>query len=227
MSPHTVWVETVDGDIELSAATEFTFGRGSACTFQVDDSDRNISAVAGSIAFNGTSWVLTNRSSSRSLELIDEDARYPFDLLPGRDHRIQERRLRVRLMGRDKSHFEFTVVMNADEPSARGTIASSGSGSTLGPPELSDSLRLDLAALLWEYYDVPATRKPRPLSYAVASQMRGCGGKALEHRISALRIELLKQGYQAIEDNYQLAQFMITIGAIGTPDFERLADLQR
>ncbi|MGH3660215.1 MAG: hypothetical protein ACRDUA_26565, partial [Micromonosporaceae bacterium] len=57
---------------ELSTETELTFGRASGCTVCLDPDDVGISRLAGSVRFEGGTWWLVNRSSTRQLAVVDE-----------------------------------------------------------------------------------------------------------------------------------------------------------
>jgi hypothetical protein len=215
-------VQTIAGEFVVARGDTFTFGRSDLCTFQVDEDDRNISRVAGSISSDGSGWVLRNESTSRSLFLTDELYGIRHELPPSRAHLITEARLRITLVGTARAHFELSLVTDAlPEVDTVRDVGPRG-GSTLEAPRLTDAQRMDLASLLWEYHDLPSRREPRPLSYEQASRLRGCTAKALERRLFELRRKLRHDGYPMIEDNQQLARFMMAVGAVRPADFEHL-----
>ena len=57
---------------ELEPADAFTFGRESSATACLDPADLGISRLAGSIEHDSGTWWLLNRSTTRSLQVVDE-----------------------------------------------------------------------------------------------------------------------------------------------------------
>lgn len=219
-------VETIDGDFSVPPGDIFTFGRSRSCTFCVDDSDLNISRWAGRIWFEGDGWVLENTSEQRSLVVLDRDRRTRRDLLGGQRHLLDGAQFEIALAGSRRSHFRFTVhneggTRAVNESGSDGVVVN-GESATLGPPQLSERQRLDVAALAWEWHDPPAWREPRPLTYERAARKLGCTAKSLERRVSELKAALLRRGYQQLSDLPMLCSFLVTAcRAVGPEDFAR------
>ena len=213
-------VETVEGPFEVAPGETFSFGRSNECTFCVDEMDRNISRVAGTISSFERGWVLANASSNRTLYLTDEASGNGSVLLPGHSHLLCEDRLRVAMHGTGRAVFSLTVVAPPSDTAPRYDDPLE-SPSTLGPPILSPRQREDLAALFWEYHAPPERRSPRPLTYSEAAVLIGDTGKALEHRVAYLRRGLLQKQYPSME-LHELALFLIGTKALTASDFGRV-----
>jgi len=218
----TLVVNTIEGSFELGTQDEFTFGRSERCTYRLDETDRNISRIAGTISWRDTRWGITNTSAKRSLLLMDHVSGNAYNLLPGRLHVICEDRLTVSMPGTDRSVFEFDVVCR-QRPGRTddGSEQPSDGPSTLGPPTLSLRQREDLSALFIEYRRADGGAPPKPKTYAEAAVLIGDTSKALEHRVAYLRKRLLRDGYPRM-DLHQLAIFLLATQLLTPADFDAL-----
>ena len=222
-------VTTIDGDFHLEQGEEFTFGRSRACTFCVDDTDRNLSRQAGSISYVGGTWVLVNTSDARPLVIYDTGRMISRELASLQRHELDAGRFVVSLNGTGHARFEFDVVVRShDEVSEPMRTNTPRDGApTLGPPPLVPRQRMDVAALAWEWHQPPGRRAPRPLTYEQASQMLGCTAKSLERRMSDLRASLARRGYPRLDDLAMLCSFLVVATrAVKAEDFDSLGEYQ-
>ncbi|MGH3908410.1 MAG: hypothetical protein ACRDTE_30125 [Pseudonocardiaceae bacterium] len=204
---------------ELSEDTELTFGRASSCTVCLDPDDIGISRLAGSVHFEGGTWWLVNRSSTRQLAVVDELGLRSV-LPPGRRWPL-DGRVRILVDGSAGNH---TLEVHAPPPAGGvpedaappGTPTAIGEEVLIRAPD-----RLALVALFSGYLEDGARYDPYPKTYAAAAARLGWPRPTVLRRIEHLRTRLDKagvpnmMGWNALTN---LAEYVLTTGIITKDD---------
>lgn len=233
----TVVVE-VDGErFELDPATPFTFGRdGAVCTvvLGLDPVDRGISRLAGSIGQEAGVWWITNRSTTRSLHVVDAETGIAVPLPSARQnwpaprHAVERPSLTVLVTGSIRAH-ALSVRASPDHlapPPALPRVVDPLRTTALLPP-LTDKQREALVALA-EGYLLPFPRyRPEPRTYEDAACFLGLPASTVRKRIEHLRRRLVDAGVAGLEGadaRRNLVEWMLSNWLITSRDREWLLD---
>lgn len=210
-------------DYEVESGATFTFGRSRDCTVCLDADDLGVSRLAGSIEEEaGTVW-LHNRSTVRSLTVIDElGLRHP--LAPGRRVAL-DAPVTVAVDGSQRDggrHRRHTLAVRvAPGRAARPLAVPEGHPTEMGAGvNVNHADRQALVALFAEYLDPPADRDPQPRTYDSAAARLGWPRTTLLRRIEYLRRRLGEAGVPNLAGLPNLAEYVITSGIIGKEDLE-------
>ncbi len=204
---------------ELSEDTELTFGRASGCTVCLDPDDVGISRLAGSVRFEGGTWWLVNRSSTRQLAVVDELGLRSV-LPPGRRWPL-DGRVRILVDGSAGSH-----TLGVQAPSPAGAVPEDplppGMPTAIGEEVVIRAPdRLALVALFSGYLEDGPRYDPNPKTYAAAAARLGWPRPTVLRRIEHLRTRLDKagvpnmMGWNALTN---LAEYVLTTGIITKDD---------
>jgi hypothetical protein len=191
----TATVSYADQRLDVTDEEALTFGRSTACTICLDSTDRGISRLAGSIEHDSGSWWLHNRSTSRTLQAVD-DMGIRSVVAPGRRTTV-DGHLTVVVEGSARRHaLEVYVGRRTESRSAvTGGLAGDEVPTAAGGEVLVNSLdRLALVALFGGYLEPFPRYDPHPKSYADASALLAWPRTTLVKRIEHLRIRLTNAG---------------------------------
>jgi hypothetical protein len=215
-------VSYADQRYEVTTGEAFTFGRSSTCTICLDDADRGISRLAGSVEHHSGSWWLHNRSTSRTLVAVD-DMGIRSVVAPGRRIAV-DGRLTVVVEGSARRHALEVRVGRADgswplgvgEP-VSGELPTAARGEVL----INSLDRLALVALFSGYLEPFPRYDPHPRSYADAAALLGWPRTTLVKRIEHLRARLTAAGipnlvgHDALD---HLAEWSLTMRVLSRDD---------
>lgn len=204
----------------LAAGTPFTFGRAETCTVVLDPDDVAISRLAGAVEHDAGTWWVVNRSTARSLAVVDELG-FRSVLPPGRRWAV-EGPVRVVVDGSRASHtLRVEVPVPETGPGDDATVAP-GVPTSVGEGVLvTDADRLALVALFAGYLEDPPRHDPYPKSYAAAAARLGWPRTTLVKRVEYLRTRLTAAGvpnlvgWNALAG---LAEYALTTGLITKAD---------
>ena len=228
-------VVEVDGQrFELDPGSPFTFGRDAAvCTLGlgVRPLDRGISRVAGSISHENGLWWITNRSTTRSLHVIDVDTGIGIPLpvaranWPAPVHPVAKP-LTILVTGEIRGH-AISVRASADDVPVVGTLPATVD--TVGTrkllPPLTDKQREALVALV-EGYLLPFPHyRPEPRTYEEAASRLGLPASTVRKRIENVRHQLVQAGVanlEAADARRNLAEWMLANRLINAADHDWL-----
>jgi hypothetical protein len=218
----TVVVEVGGERFELEPGIPFTFGRDAeVCTvgLGVSPLDLGISRVAGSISHERGLWWITNRSSTRSLHVIDIETGIATPLPVARDnwptpvHPVGGAALTVLVAGEIQGH-AISVQASPDDlpvvdslPEAVDPLRTRD----LLPP-LTDKQREALVAMV-EGYLLPFPHyRPEPRTYEEAARRLGLPASTVRKRIENVRGRLIESGVgglEAADARRNLAEWML------------------
>ncbi|HEV2089000.1 MAG TPA: hypothetical protein VGR21_11880 [Cryptosporangiaceae bacterium] len=203
----------------LTPGSTLTFGRADTCTVVLDPEDTAISRLAGVIEYESGTWWVVNRSSARSLAVVDELGLRSV-LPPGRRWPV-EAPVRVVVDGSNASH-TLSVSVAAAEPGEveppEGVPTSVGEGVLV-----SNADRLALVALFAGYLEEGSRYDPYPRSYAAAAARLGWPRTTLVKRVEYLRTRLTQAGVPNLmgwNALVNLAEYALTTGLIGKKDLQ-------
>lgn len=229
----TVVVEVGRERFTLGREAEFTFGRDpSVCTVAlgVEPLDRGISRLAGSISHDRGIWWITNRSSSRSLHVIDVETGLGVPLPVARDnwpaarHIIDRQALTVLVRGEVLTH-ALSVSASANElpvayqlPQLHDPVRTS---SLL--PHPTDKQREALVSMVEGYLQPFPRYKPEPRTYEEAASRLGLPASTVRRRIESIRASLVEGGVAGLDSGdarRNLAEWILSNRVITSGDFE-------
>ncbi len=203
----------------LTPGTPMSFGRALTCTVVLDPEDTAISRLAGVIEYESGTWWVVNRSSARSLAIVDEIGLRSV-LPPGRRWPV-EAPVRVVVDGSQTSHTLSVAVMAAE---AGPVEPPDGAPTSVGEGVLfSNADRLALVALFAGYLEDPPRYDPNPRSYAAAAARLGWPRTTLVKRVEYLRTRLTHAGVPNLmgwNALVNLAEYALTTGLIGKGDLQ-------
>ena len=234
-----VVVEVAGARFDLDPDVPFTFGRDRAvCTvcLGLDPLDAGISRLAGSIAYDNGLWWITNRSSTRSLHVVDLDTGIAVPLPVVRDnwpaprHPVDRRRLAVLVVGEVLTH---AISVTA---SGEGLPLPEEIPELVDPirtrnllPRLTDKRREALVAMV-EGYLVPFPHyRPEPRTYEEAASRLGLPQTTVRKRIENVRLLLVEAGVPGLEGGdarRNLAEWLLVNRLITADDLDWLVSRQ-
>jgi hypothetical protein len=183
-----------DQRLEVALEEALTFGRSTACTICLDPTDRGISRLAGSVEHDSGAWWLHNRSTSRTLQTVD-DMGIRSVVAPGRRTTVDDR-LTVVVEGSARRHaLEVCVGRRTESRFATGEFSGDELSTAAWGEVLVNSLdRLALVALFSGYLEPFPRYDPHPKSYADAAALLAWPRTTLVKRIEHLRSRLTIAG---------------------------------
>ena len=202
-------VEVAGDRFELLPGDVFTFGRDrSICTLSLgnDPLDRGISRLAGAVTHENGVWWIVNRSTTRSLHVVDVETGIAVPLPVAREnwpaarHAVDRPRMTVLVTGEVLTH---TVCMFASEDALP---APEVLPVPLDPvrtnkllPHLTDKQREGLAAMVEGYLVRFPHYHPEPRTYEEAAQRLGLPATTVRKRIEGIRHVLVEAGVPGLE----------------------------
>lgn len=214
MSKITISID--DQILDTEPGTAVTFGRSRDSHLCLDPDDEAVSRRAGSLEHDGEIWWVTNRSSARSLSLVD-DLGFRTVLPPGRRAAI-EVPTRVIVDGTRGRSYTLRIEVaeprvHPDDPPPPGTPTAVGEEVLI-----NDNDRLAMVALFAGYLEDPPRYDPNPRPYNAAAARLGWPRTTLVKRIEYLRTRLDRAGvpnmtgWNALTNlaEYALARGLIT-----------------
>ncbi len=206
---------------DVAEGTSFTFGRSGSCDLPFDGSDTSVSRVAGTLAWEGGAWWLTNSSATRQLAVVDEIG-FRSVVVPGRRVAV-EGRLRVLVEGAKRT---YELVLEAPRSDGGAVRESAEEPTSIGAEVvLRAEDRAALVALFSGYLEEGERYDPNPKSYAAAAARLGWPRTTLVKRVEYLRTRLGNagvpgmQGWNALS---ALAEHVLSAGVITKADLRIL-----
>ncbi|MFN2506231.1 MAG: hypothetical protein ABR540_18800 [Acidimicrobiales bacterium] len=211
---------------KLGHTGRLDFGRGGDETSDVvalDPSDMGISAVAGSVYFEGGRWVVANRSRKRPL--LVEAPSHGGQIRVGCQHiyALCDAQVVVLVPGLRYTH---RVEVRIPETDVAPVASAAEGGKTVVVRDLCRPDDIVALTALFSGYLRPFPYHDRhPLTYREAASLAGMGEVALRKRIENFRGRLSRSGIADIGGDkalYDLADFLLDQGVIGPEDLDRL-----
>lgn len=174
-----------------------TFGRF-GCDLVVGANDNGVSRLAGTVAFDGGSWRVTNRSETRTLRVVDGGTRIESSLAVARDDThpyvaLQGRSATVFIDGAATTYaLELSGLTQAAPPVLVGKPE--GGSSTLAALKLTARQREVLVALAWGYLQPYPAYDPRPARYEDVAARIGASEKRVDAHCTTIRKRLTDAG---------------------------------
>lgn len=248
------WIHgrTVDELAPLAEGTDFTFGRDRSCSLVLEPGDADhgshikdlgISRIAGTIAFDDATVIVTNTSTSRPIE-IRESTGLPSVVPVGGTRIVADlpvtlvitgaiHRHGIRIVRSEEAEHEATNRRTSEEgevldpsPSpCRPGASGSDSSQTQKFPLPTAGQRAALAAM-FEGYLVDYPRwDPSPRTYEAAGVRLGLTETAVRRRIEEYRDKLKAAdvaGLEVSDARPALAGFLLSVGIINVDDLDLL-----
>lgn len=210
---------------EISRDQRLVFGRDEQPgVVGLDATDMGISAVAGSVEFDGARWIVSNRSRKRPL-LIEASAHQgQVRLACGRSYVLSDPRVVVLVPGLTYTH---SVEIEVPERDLKVNTPTAGQGGgTVIIRDLCNEADLDaLTAVFRGYLESFPRRNCHPLKYKHAAVLVGMTEDALRRRVENFRSRLARSGVADISGEkalYELADFLLDHCVITPEDLQRL-----
>lgn len=188
----------------LPQGESLSFGRSQACTVCFDPDDNGVSRQAGVVqAIQGIWWVV-NRSSSKTLSIID-DLGLRKVLAPGQRLPV-DGPVWVVADGNRGTHRLRIERPGAGEPPEPPALTATGVETAIGAQVIiTDDDRDAMVALFAEYLEDPPRSDPQPKSYRAAAARLNVPRTTLVKRIEYLRARLDKAGVPNMTGFHALA----------------------
>ncbi len=219
-SPDTVSIAADSDRFELRAGDEFTFGRSQRCTLCLDPLDVGISRIAGAVTFVNGTWLLSNRSESRSFDIVRKVIRSVAG--PGERHTV-DGELLVVVTGSNGRHY---IELTGPELTLPADTTMTGVPTAVGQDvNLSTKDRLALVVLFEGYLREGAAHNPWPRKYDAAVARLGWTRAALVHRVDYIRTRLREAGVPNLHGPRALeflAEHVLTSGMLTKADLDLL-----
>jgi hypothetical protein len=194
-----------------------TFGRSEACDLALGVSDSSVSRVAGEVRFDGATWQVVNRSSSRPLYRID-DTGLRTAIPVGAGLALVDPVTNVAIVGAIRTH---VVTLELATPRAdRPTPAPAPGEATMRPTFTPNEFRAVVALLEGYLHDVPRY-EPRPRTYAEAAERLGVPAATVRKRIENVREKLVASGVEELRQpdaRLALAEFLLSTRIVRPSD---------
>jgi len=236
------------GTWRVKPPEQLTFGRAPTCDVRLPNEDRGISRKAGSFAWRGDSWWLTNTSGS-SMLYLSGDLGFRADLPPGMALPLQQWHAKVRLDGTLTSYTlrvrlpdldeepdaaDVRAADEADQPEASpastmerkvtSPVTSPVTSTRLRAP-LNDVDKLVLAArfedyLTWKHSGVALPRSAKDAAVRIGWEPHAVAKRCenIRNRYQRIGVPGLR-GPRALEE---LAALLISTGELSGEDLRRL-----
>ena len=214
-----------DKQFTLAPSDVFTFGRDDSCTCVLDPMDRGISRIAGALVWENGGWWVVNRSTKRSLHVVDAlGLSVPLPVArsgwPPSKRAVDPGGLRVLVAGDVWTHEVRLLHAEPVDPSTVAVVETgmSTSGQT---PVLTDARRVVLVSLVSGYLQPFPRYDPRPLTYAEIATMTALPRSTVVKRIEAVRDQLRDSGVPGLEEGdarRALAEWVLAMRLITPPD---------
>jgi len=205
----TVVVEVGGDRFDLLPGSAFTFGRDRGiCTLGLgnDPLDRGISRLAGSIIHENSVWWIVNRSTTRSLHVVDVETGIAVPLPVAREnwpaarHAIDRPRMTVLVTGEVLTH-ALSVLASGDALPAADALPT-----PIDPvrtkhllPHLTAKQREGLVAMVEGYLVRFPQYHPEPRTYEEAARRLGLPPTTVRKRIENIRHLLVEAGVPGLE----------------------------
>lgn len=202
-----------------------TFGRDPGCTIVFDPVDPGISRIAGSIENREGLWWVCNRSTKRSLDVVDERGlRTP---VPPVTRRLLDLPYTCVILTGSVWSFSVTVTGTSSPPTGQvSQLPSIDPTPTESEAHTcTENERLALVALFAGYLHDHPRYDPRPVSYKEAGDRLGLPATTVRRRIEHLRQRLTEQGVSGLDGEdarTRLAEYALLHGLISKQDLVRL-----
>ena len=219
----------------LEPEVAFTFGRDpTICTvcLGADPIDQGISRLAGSITCDNGVWWIVNRSSSRSLHVVDGETGIGVPLPVARDnwpsprHAVDRPRLTILVPGEVLTHALSVRVAGDGLPPAETVPAPGDVVRTRNLlPHLTDKQRQALVAMVEGYLLRFPRYQPEPRTYEEAAARIGLPSSTVRKRIENVRRLLVEGGVPGLEGGdarRNLAEWLLSHRLITEQDVVRL-----
>lgn len=232
----TVVVEVAGGRFELQPGEAFTFGRDrTICTVCLggDPLDQGISRLAGSISHENGLWWILNRSTTRSLHVVDVETGIAIPLPVAREswppsrHPVDRPNVTVLVTGEVLTH-AISVSLSGDAvPTAAELPAPLDPISTKRLlPHLTGKQTEALVAMVEGYLVRFPHYRPEPRTYEEAADRLGLPPTTVRKRIESIRRALVEAGVPGLEGGdarrnlaeWLLSNRLITIEHLGALD---------
>lgn len=227
-------VEVAGQRFELDGTQPFAFGRDSgACdvTLGTDPFDPGISRWAGSLDYDQGVWWITNRSSTRTLHVVDVETGIGVPLpvvrenRPPARHAVDRERMTILVEGAIKTHALAVTAppQPTTTPQRRAFVDATPTQNLL--PALSDKQREALVALVEPYLWRFPRYRPEPKTYDGAARRLGVPSSTVRRRVENLRTALIDRGVGGLDSGdarRNLAEWLLSNRIITRTDLEWL-----
>lgn len=236
----TLVVEVAGVGYELQPGVPFTFGRdGGVCTVCLGDDplDRGISRLAGSISHDNAWWWIINRSSTRSLHVVDVETGLADPLPVARENwpparlPVSRPRLDILVVGEILTHVLALTVSGEDLPlpgDVPHVVDPIGTREVL--PALTDKRREALVAMV-EGYLLPFPHyRPEPRTYQEAADRLGLERTTVKKRIEHISDHLQSAGVPGLDSGdarRNLAEWLLANRLITRADLDWMNERRR
>lgn len=227
-------VEVAGQRFELDGSQQFTFGRDfGACDVALgtDPLDPGISRWAGSLDYDQGVWWITNRSSTRTLHVVDVETGIGVPLpvvrqnWPPARHAVDRERMTILVEGAIRTHALAVTAppQPTTTPERRAFVDAIPTQNLL--PALSDKQREALVALVEPYLWRFPRYRPEPKTYDGAAQRLGVPASTVRRRVEGLRTALMNRGVGGLDTGdarRNLAEWLLSNRIISRADLEWL-----
>ncbi|WP_338056624.1 FHA domain-containing protein [Sinosporangium album] len=242
----TLSVRAAGRVIPLPPDRTLSFGRDRSCDICLDPADPGISRVAGSVECDAGTWWIVNRSTRRTLHIVD-DARRAVPLpvnaegWPQGRYAVGLRVVTVLVAGELWTH-ELVLEPERAETASETEQPTPPPTSPPTPPPvpavpavarvpvLTEAHRAALAALASGYLRPHPHYDPRPLRYEHAAALLGVRAGRVRQRVERVRVRLVAagvSGLDAVDARRSLCEWCLAMGLIGPHDLKLLPNLRR
>jgi hypothetical protein len=231
----SVVVEVAGERFDLRAGDQFTFGRDpSVCTVCLgfEPLDQGISRLAGAIAYDNGLWWISNRSTTRSLHVIDVETGIGVPLPVAREnwpaprHPVDRPRLTVLVVGQVLTHAITVAASPRALPTAETPPKVVDTVRTTNLlPRLTDKQRDALVAMVEGYLLRFPHYYPEPRTYEEAADRLGLPSSTVRRRIEYVRDQLVTAGVPGLQGGdarRNLAEWLLSNRFITPTDLDRL-----
>jgi hypothetical protein len=206
-----------DSTREIDPGQVLTFGRSEACDLAVGTQDSSVSRVAGEVRFDGATWEVVNRSSTRPLYRLD-DTGLRAAIPVGAGVALVEAVTNIAIVGAIRTH---VVTLELATPRAERPITSPAPGEATMRPTFTPNEFEAIVALLEGYLHEVPRYEPRPRTYAEAAERLGVPAATVRKRIENVREKLVASGVEELRQpdaRLALAEFLLSTRIVRPSD---------